>query len=154
MVVAAMHRRRELTTVTLLGAVFLALAWTISSNWAPSRRVSTQMRWSDSQQPLEFSEQRLLRPLPDGAVRLQFVDAPNTYVVVDYPGLLPVLRRLNHSEVAVEFKVACTLWGARRWFTIRSVAGLDLENTASTTGWTESLGAKDLDPLGAACDWW
>ena len=104
--------------------------------------------------PLDFFEQRILRPLPDGAVRLQFVDAPDTYVVVVYPGLLPLLRQLDKREMTVEFKVACALWGGKaQWFTIRSIAGVDLENIASKDGWMEALGNKDHVKVGGAGHW-
>ncbi len=145
-----MHGRKTLVIAVLLGAAFVALALIIGLSWANSRRITVQMRWSNTQ-PTGI-DQRLLRPLSEDAVRLEFVDAPDTYVGINYPGLLPRLRSLNRKEVAVEFKVACELWSGRpAWFTVRSIAGIEVE--AAADQWEESIGDKDLDPLAAACAW-
>ncbi len=137
-----MHRRRTPVTVVLLGTAFVALALIICLRWANPRRITVEMRWSNA--PPTGMDQRLLRLLSDGDVRLQFVDASDNYFVVNHPGLLARLHIPNRKEVAVEFKAARELWSGRPdWFTVRSIAGIDLENTA----WT---GSQDLDPLASS----
>lgn len=149
------HENKALILIALLGFGSLSLLWVLSARSGITRRVSREMQWSDNQESLSpYSPERRLAPLPTGAVRLSFVAAPNSYIVADYPGLLPFLRRLGKKEISVEFEVACGFRGGTpKWLNLRSIAGLSVENVASKTGWTESLG-NDVNPLSGACDWW
>ena len=149
------HENKALVLISLLALGLLAFLWSLSARGGISRRVSREMQWSDNQRPLlPYSPERWLAPLPEGAVRLRFVVAPNTYVVTDYPGLLSYLRRLGKTEVTVEFEVDCAFWGGTpSRFTMRSIGGFNVAGVAPNTGWMEGLG-NDVDPLSGACDWW
>jgi hypothetical protein len=132
----------------------LAFLWTLSARGGVTRRVSREMQWVDDHAPTpSWSPERRLPALTGGAVRLRFVSAPNSFIVVNYPALPDRLRRLGEHEFAVEFDVGCAIWGGRaQWFNVRSIAGFEVENLASSAGGTESLG-NDVDPLSGACDW-
>ncbi len=139
----------------LLALGALSVLWAFSAHGGVTRRVSRSMEWLTDQHLLPpYSPERRLPPVPDGAVRLRFVAAPNTYIVADYPGLFPFLRRLNKREISVEFQLSCALWGGTpAAFNVTSVAGFNVERLASNTGGVESIG-HDLDPFGGACEWW
>jgi hypothetical protein len=150
-------QNRALLLVGLLALVSLMLLWMFSAHGGTrTRTLSQEMEWSTAQLPSTIgSPEQSLAPLPKGGVRLRFGNAPNTYVVVDYPGLLENLERLGKRRIPVEFDIGCGFLkgGAPYWFTIRSIAGWPVQNLTPDMGWVEGVG-KDVDPFRGACDWW
>jgi len=111
-----------------------------------TERIVRKMTWS-TETPGSWK-----KPLPEGAVRFTFVQAPRFHAGLNVPGLKEHLQTANKTEVAVAFEIQCK----RRNFAlirIRSVDGLQVQSDA-TNMWMEieDFGLRtDSGPFPGAC---
>lgn len=128
----------------LKGLSITALSWLAGCSHA--EHSTREMSWS-----LE-SHVPGMRALPDGAVRLTFVQAPEFHVGLLVPGLIDHLQASGKKQIPVSFEIQCK---HRRFslIRIRSVDGLSVETRVDNM-WLESsiLGPRQASgPFPDAC---
>jgi hypothetical protein len=93
-----------------------------------------------------------LRTLPEGTIRLTFVQAPKFHVALSFPGLKEHLEKAEKGEVPVLFEIQCK-HRQLAMLRIRSVAGIVVQSGPSNM-WMESASVvpgQDLGPFPDVC---
>jgi hypothetical protein len=130
--------KRVASLVAAVG-LFTAVGWN-RTEW-----YTRDMTWSSAANP------NGLRQLPEGAVRLTFVESPRISVGLQIPGLKERLENTGKRIVPVQFEIQCS----HRHFAlirVRSVDGRAVQ-TSSSNMWTEiaSVGSPGPGPFPGAC---
>lgn len=110
--------------------------------------VRREMSWS------EESQVNGMRTLPEGAVRMTFVQSPKFHVGLVIPGLKQRLEASGKRQVSVDFEIQCY----RRHFDVIRVSSVDgtAIKTRADNMWLESanvISGKDLGPFRFACSY-
>ena len=136
-------------TLALQGIVTLLIASALSSaGCGHTEHITREMTWSTEPQAPG------LMALPQGAVRLTFVEAPKFHVVLRLPDLVKHLKASGRQQVKVAFEIRCT---HRRFslIRIRRVDGFTVETNANNmlNEVADFVPGQDTGPFPYSCSY-
>lgn len=119
--------------------VIVAMVLMLSSGCSRTYTVTRQMSWSVAELPAPA------RPLPPGAVRLTFSNAPKYHIVVESPVVRGDLEHAGKKSVVVTFRVRRQLWTQSDTCTVVSIDGWPFDGGGAES-YMESLDVSPKDP--------